>query len=49
MTLDEAKTQIEAIYARTDIGNAQKTALAMRVKAQFRRANPDAEIDELGV
>jgi outer membrane protein assembly factor BamD (BamD/ComL family) len=47
MTLEQAKEQIAAIHARTDIGPAQKAAMVFRVQAQARRANPEMAIDEL--
>lgn len=49
MTLEQAKEKIAEIHNRSDIGLGQKSAMCMRIVAQFRRANPDAEIDELGV
>jgi hypothetical protein len=49
MTIQQAKDQIAAIYARMDIGPAQKAAMAFRIQAQARRANPEMEIDELMV
>ena len=48
MTIQEARDQITAIYARTDIGDAKKAALAFRVQAQARRDNPEMDYDELG-
>lgn len=47
MTIEEAKTKINEIYARTDIGAAQKAMLSMRILAQARRENPDIDADEL--
>jgi hypothetical protein len=48
MTLEQAQTAIAEIHSRTDIGAGQKAAMTMRVISQFRRANPDAEVDALG-
>lgn len=47
MTIQEANQQIAAIFARSDIGEARKQALAMRVRSQARRENPEADHDEL--
>ncbi|CAB5207046.1 hypothetical protein UFOVP180_17 [uncultured Caudovirales phage] len=49
MTIEEAKSKIEEIYARTDIGEAQKAAMSMRVRSQCRRDNPEMDVDELGI
>lgn len=48
MTIEQAKTQRDEIMVRTDIGPAQKAAMIMRLIAQTRRDNPDADIDALG-
>jgi hypothetical protein len=47
MTIEQAKTLIQDIQNRTDIGPAQKAAMTLRVQAQFRRENPNEDFDEL--
>jgi hypothetical protein len=48
MTLQQAQTKIAEIQARTDVSVGMKSTLKMRVGLQYLRANPDADMADLG-